>query len=786
MGHILSSERGIPPLPQESAAADGKDGAPRIFRAMAMPATESLTLPVLGMTCASCQHHVEEALRSTPGVESARVDLMAHRATVVFDPAVAAPATLIEAIRSAGYDVVLPRSDASSATPSDELAAGAERKAWATLAAGAAAMLLSMPLGTEMGSLDHALMRLLPWLYALPPDPLRWFLLVLTAAIMGWAGRGIYSSAFRALRHGATNMNTLVSLGTGVAFAYSAFATIRPAIGREVYFDAVLLILGFLLLGKSLEGRAKRRALAALDSLSRLRPATARRIRDGVQAVVPLEEIQPGDSVLILPGERFPVDATVLEGRTTVDESMLTGEPTPLPREPGGRVLAGSLNYDGAVTCRAESLGEATVLAQITRMVQQAQSSRAPMERLADRASSIFVPIVLALAAITLSVWLLAAHSLSLALANTVAVLVVACPCAMGLAVPAALTVAVGRGAQLGILFKGGEALERLGRLDAIVLDKTGTLTVGRPVLEAVRTLASRTENDLLRMAAAAEERSNHPLAHAVVDAARARGLVWQPAEDVQILPGRGLTAKVEGRDCLLGNEALFQEFAIPLPESIAPPEPGVTRLWMALDSVPTGCLDARDALRPDAKEAIAALRSLGLRVLMLTGDSAAAAAPIARQAGIAEVEAGLDPAGKLARIRALQQAGLRVAMVGDGINDAAALAQADAGIAMGSGADLAQEAGDVLLLRAQPSAIPAALSLARSTLRVMRQNLAWAAGYNLLGIPLAAGALYPRFHLLLTPWLAAAAMALSSVCVLGNSLRLRRWRRPAPAVQAR
>jgi Cu+-exporting ATPase len=753
---------------------------------MAMPATESLTLPVLGMTCASCQHHVEEALRSTPGVESARVDLMAHRATVVFDPAVAAPATLIEAIRSAGYDVVLPRSDASSATPSDELAAGAERKAWATLAAGAAAMLLSMPLGTEMGSLDHALMRLLPWLYALPPDPLRWFLLVLTAAIMGWAGRGIYSSAFRALRHGATNMNTLVSLGTGVAFAYSAFATIRPAIGREVYFDAVLLILGFLLLGKSLEGRAKRRALAALDSLSRLRPATARRIRDGVQAVVPLEEIQPGDSVLILPGERFPVDATVLEGRTTVDESMLTGEPTPLPREPGGRVLAGSLNYDGAVTCRAESLGEATVLAQITRMVQQAQSSRAPMERLADRASSIFVPIVLALAAITLSVWLLAAHSLSLALANTVAVLVVACPCAMGLAVPAALTVAVGRGAQLGILFKGGEALERLGRLDAIVLDKTGTLTVGRPVLEAVRTLASRTENDLLRMAAAAEERSNHPLAHAVVDAARARGLVWQPAEDVQILPGRGLTAKVEGRDCLLGNEALFQEFAIPLPESIAPPEPGVTRLWMALDSVPTGCLDARDALRPDAKEAIAALRSLGLRVLMLTGDSAAAAAPIARQAGIAEVEAGLDPAGKLARIRALQQAGLRVAMVGDGINDAAALAQADAGIAMGSGADLAQEAGDVLLLRAQPSAIPAALSLARSTLRVMRQNLAWAAGYNLLGIPLAAGALYPRFHLLLTPWLAAAAMALSSVCVLGNSLRLRRWRRPAPAVQAR
>ena len=735
------------------------------------------------MTCASCKHHVEEALRSTAGVQSARVDLIANRASVVFDPAVSTPQVLIDAIRAAGYDAVLPRTDASAAKSStdDAIAISAARKAWATLAAGAVAMLLAMPLDSAMGPLGHRLMSVAPWLYALSPDLIRWFLLVLTAILVAWAGRGIYLNAVRALRHGSTNMNTLVSLGTSVAFAWSAYATIFPAPGRQIYFDAVLLIVGFLLLGKSLEGRAKRRALAALDSLARLRPVTARRVIDGVQTVVSLEEIKPGDSVLVLPGERFPVDAVILEGRTSVDESMLTGEPTPQPREPGERVLAGSLNYDGAVTCRAQSLGQDTVLAQITRMVQQAQSSRAPMERLADRASSIFVPVVLALAAITFAAWLFAAHSFGLAVANTVAVLVVACPCAMGLAVPAALTVAVGRGAQLGILFKGGEALERLAHIDAIVLDKTGTITVGRPALAAVRSITPRLANDLLRIAAAAEEQSNHPLAHAVIDQAHSLGLTWPSAEDLKIYPGRGLSARVEGQECLLGNETLFRELFIPLPAQVRGPQPGVTRMWMALDTVPVGYFDARDALRPDAAEAIAALHRDGSRkadmlVLMLTGDTAEAAAPIAEQAGIMDVEAGLDPAGKLARIRELQQGGLRVAMVGDGINDAAALAQADAGIAMGSGADLAQEAGDVLLLRAQPSAIPEALGLARATMRIMRQNLAWAAGYNLLGIPLAAGLLYPRFHLLLTPWLAAAAMALSSVCVLGNSLRLRAW----------
>lgn len=746
---------------------------------------ETIALPVLGMTCAACQHHVEEALTSASGVISAHVDLMRHRASVEFNGAQTQPLALIQAIRDSGYDAVLPRAAQPKAADSMDMGDGrfAGWKAAATIAAGAAAMLFSMPFGNMGGGFDRALMHVLPWLYRIPLGGLRWALLVMTAGLAVWAGGAIYESAWKALSHGETNMNTLVSLGTLVAFGYSAYGTGWPSSGGNVYFDSVLLILGFLLLGKWLEARARHRALASVDALAALQPATARVRRGDGEVTVPLDEVKVGDLVVILPGERVPVDAAIESGRTTVDESMLTGESVPLERGVGERVLAGSLNYDGAVTARVESAGAETTLSQIARLVEQAQSSRAPMQRLADRASAVFVPVVLGLALLTFAGWLLVSHSLPLAIASTVAVLVIACPCAMGLAVPAALTVAIGRGAQFGVLIKGGEALERLATLDTVALDKTGTLTLGKPSLVGISALNGHADNDLLRMAAEAEDHSAHPLAHAIVDRARELDLKWIAADQVQIIPGRGLSADVEGKRCLLGNAELMKEWSVSLPGSNAA-ETGVTRLWMALaepggDFALAGYFDAKDTLRPSAKACVIWLSARGIQVQMLTGDSASAAGPIAEAAGITEFSAGLLPADKVSRIRALQQKGKRIAMVGDGVNDAAALAQADAGFAMGAGAALAQEAGDVLLLGGDPAGICTTIALARATVAVMRQNLFWAGGYNVIGIPLAAGLLYPLFHVMLTPWMAAAAMAFSSVSVLLNSLRLRGWKAP-------
>jgi Cu+-exporting ATPase len=724
---------------------------------------ETIVLPVLGMTCAACQHHVEQALTKTSGVVSAHVDLIRHRATVEFNDGATRPEALVQAIRDSGYDAVLPRTEGAGAQGMP-VEGNTGWKATLTIAAGGLAMLLGMASG-----LEHLAVT-------------RWGMLAATLALALWAGGAIYRSAWKALLHGETNMNTLVSLGTGVAFLYSAYGTVRPESAGNAYFDSVLLILGFLLLGKWLEGRARHKALAAVDALAGLQPATARVRRDGSEVSIAIDDLKLGDLAVLLPGERIPADGTITSGRTTVDESMLTGESVPLERTVGGRVLAGSLNYDGAITVTVESAGEGTTLRQIARLVEQAQGSRAPMERLADRASAVFVPVVLGLAVLTFLGWLVLGHSFSLAVAATVAVLVIACPCAMGLAVPAALTVAIGRGAQFGVLIKGGEALERLAGLDTVVLDKTGTLTVGKPVLAGVTAQDGSAEGDLLRWAAAAEDHAAHPLAHAVVDAAKERGLTWAPALHVQAMPGRGLSATVDGKSILLGNLELMREWSIPLLSQTFPePDAGVTRLWMAVDNKLAGYFDAKDALRPSAKDAVGWLKAQGISVEMLTGDSSSAAAPIAEAVGITAVSAGLLPTDKVSRIRALQSAGKHVAMVGDGINDAAALAQADAGMAMGAGAALAQEAGDVLLLTSDPVGIGTAIGLSRATVRVMRQNLAWAGGYNVVGIPMAAGLLYPVFHVMLTPWMAAAAMAFSSVSVLLNSLRLRGWT-PEPA----
>ncbi|MBT9329955.1 heavy metal translocating P-type ATPase [Paracidobacterium acidisoli] len=740
---------------------------------------EALILPVSGMTCAACQTHVERALRETPGVREASVSLMTHSARVVFDPSVAPPQKLIEAVREAGYEADLPRENASAASHGHEHSEepSLKWKAIATLVAGAAVMAAGM--------------HRTPFAAWLPERALDFITLTITTVLMVWAGGLIYSRAWRAALHRSTNMNTLVALGTGAAFVYSAAATLAPgyfhrhSLAAGSYYDSVLLILGFLLIGQWLDARAKRRTLDALHALMKLEAQSARVLRDGREVELPLAEVVPGDIVIVRPGDRIPVDGLILSGSTSVDESLITGESTPVLRAPGDRVIGGSLNYEGALEYRATSIGADSVLGQMMRLMEQAQSSKAPMQQLADRVSAVFVPIVLGLAALTFAVWMIfpAAHTgadAARALAVAITVLVIACPCAMGLAVPAALTVAVGRGAQLGVLFKGGESLERLARVDTVVFDKTGTITLGKPGVTALYPAAGVSEADLLTAAAAIEQRSEHPIAKAIVQAALERRLTLPSVQNVTAAPGRGVHGFTDGHQVAAGNAAFARELGAEIPETAGTPAtmqgttPGATRVFVCQDGRYLGSIEARDTLRPDAAEAVAKLQKMGLRVVMLTGDTRDAALTVAASAGIDEVFAGLLPDQKLEKIRELQSSGRRVAMIGDGINDAAALAQADAGIAVGTGADLAREAGDAILLSGEPLQMVRALLLARQAVRVMRQNLGWALGYNVVGIPVAAGVLWPAFGILLSPAIAAAAMALSSVSVLSNSLRLR------------
>ncbi|MSV34137.1 MAG: cadmium-translocating P-type ATPase [Bryobacterales bacterium] len=715
--------------------------------------TESVTIKVDGMVCAACQAHVQHALDGTPGVSKAAVNLMTGQAVVAFDPRAVTPEKLVESIRGTGYDASLPRSGRTAIEEQEErereqVAEARELtiKAAVSFAAGAVAMGASM---TYMHSV-----------------PVQWGLAALTVFVMTWAGGRIYTGAWKSVRHGSADMNALVALGTGAAFLYSLAVTVAPrffhsrGIAADVYYEAAVLILAFVVAGRALEARAKRQTTSALRKLIHLQPPSARVVRQGNEresneSEVPLVSVQTGETIVVRPGEKIPVDGEVIDGTSYIDESMLTGEPAPVKKERGDTVIGGTVNTTGSFRYRATALGEASVLARIVSLMRQAQGSRAPIERLADKISGVFVPVVVALALATFAGWILAGGGVVRGATAAVAVLIIACPCAMGLAVPTAVMVASGRGAEMGLLIKGGEALEKLRGVDTVVLDKTGTVTEGKP-----RVTATTLDDAALRLAAAAERRSEHPLARAVVEFGESRGIHVPDTQDFRSVTGKGVWARVEDCDILGGNEAFLRE------QGVDANGPGVL---VAINGKYAGSLQVSDPVRHDSPAAIAELRRAGLEIVLLTGDVQATADAVAREVGIQRVIAGVLPGGKVAEIRKLQQQGRRVAMVGDGINDAPALAQADIGIAMGSGTDIAIEAGDVTLLRSGLSGVAHAILLSRATWQVMRQNLVWALGYNVLAIPAAAFGF-------LSPVIASAAMAASSVSVVGNSLRLKRF----------
>jgi Cu+-exporting ATPase len=753
-----------------------------------------LTLPIGGMSCAACVGRVEAALRGVPGVVEAGVNLATERAQVAFPEGRVEVADLRRAVEAAGYEILLP---AAPAGPAGAATAGDVPDPGAVARAREIARLrLRVVVGALLATpvVLGSFPQLFPWVPGAWTDP--WVQLVLTVPVQFWVGAGFHRGAASALRHGAANMNTLVSLGTNAAFLFSLAVTLWPhalmAAGGMTYYDTAAVLMTLIVLGRYLEARARGRTSEAIRALVGLRPKTARVVRDGAEVDVPVEAVVPGDLVRVRPGEKVPVDGDVVEGRSTVDESMLTGESLPVEKGPGDRVIGATLNRTGAFTFRAQRVGRDTVLAQIIRLVEAAQGSKAPIQRLADRVSGVFVPIVLALAGLTFGAWWLwgPEPALLFAVSNAVAVLVIACPCAMGLATPTAIMVATGKAAEHGILVKSAGALEILHRVQTVVFDKTGTLTRGQPEVTDVLPRNGTTPAELLGWAAAAERGSEHPLAEAILARAAGLGLTPAAAEDFEALPGHGVTARVGGRAVLLGHGRLMAERGIALDglakEAERLESEGKTAVFLAVDGQARGLLAVADVLKPEAPAAVAALRHLGLEVVMLTGDARRPAEAIARQAGVDRVLAEVRPEDKAAEVGRLQAEGRLVAMVGDGINDAPALAQADVGIAMGSGTDVALEAAAVTLLGGDLRAVLAAIELSRATLRVIRQNLGWAFGYNVLLLPVAAGLLYPLAGPagLLSPIYAGAAMALSSVSVVTNSLRLRRVR-PAGAERA-
>jgi Cu+-exporting ATPase len=731
------------------------------------------------MSCASCVNRIERFLRKTPGVSEANVNLATEVATVRYLPEVAGLDEIARAIEAAGYDVrKLPEPKAGvRATLLDEAdyEAAVRAREQRVLGLTAAASLVVAAAAMFVMYLPNA-----PW----TAEQAAWLLIGPATAVQFLAGRRFYRAALRAARHGTTSMDTLVVVGTSAAWAFSVLVTVAPDVLRsagiepQIYFDSSTAIIGLILTGRWLEARAKGQTVGAIKALIGLSARSARIVRAGAEVDVPLEEVRVGDLVRVRPGERVPVDGRVAEGTSAVDESMLTGEPIPAEKGPGAEVIGGTMNGHGTFLFRATRVGRDTALAQIVEVVRRAQGSKAQIQQLADRIAAVFVPFVLAVGAATFAAWFLLGPEPrpTHALVAFITVVVIACPCAMGLATPTAIMVGTGNGAEAGILIRGGEALELAAGVDAVVFDKTGTLTRGRPSIGEVVTAPSFAPDEVLDLAASVERGSEHPLAAAILSAASEKGLGRRPVEDFEAVAGRGVRGLVDGRRIVVGTAAFLASEGVELGGLVSLRVPRAALVYVACDGRAAGVLPAIDEIKPESELAVRELSAAGIEVWLVTGDQDATARAVAAAVGIApeRVMAEVLPAGKATAVASLQARGLRVAMVGDGINDAPALAQADVGIAIGTGADVALEASDVTLVGGDPRGVSAAIRLSRQTLRVIRQNLAWAFGYNIVLIPVAMGLLYPFTGITLNPALAAGAMALSSVSVVTNSLRLR------------
>lgn len=741
------------------------------------PSEQTLSLPVEGMTCASCVVRVEKALMKVDGVKDASVNLATNKATVTFDAGHVPMDSLRNAVQDSGYTLVVPKHgqehdsmDMMDHMHHDDGSLASLRREFFF------ALILTIPISAiSMLVMAEWFMRLWP----LTMDDTNKVLLVLTTPVMFLSGKRFFHGLLMTAKHFTADMNTLVAVGTGAAFSYSALAVLFPhwfglhSGHADVYFDTSAVIITLILLGRVLESGAKHSASSAIQKLIGLQPKTARVRRNGSESDVPISEVVTDDIVLVRPGEKIPVDGVVTQGTTSVDESLVTGESMPVEKRIGDRLIGGSINAQGSIEFRATAVGKQTVLANIIRLVEQAQGSKAPVQKLVDRIASVFVPVVIGLAIITFGLWFFVDDAgFTTALVHFIAVLIIACPCALGLATPTAIMVGVGVGADHGILIKNAESLERAHTIDTIVLDKTGTITEGRPAVTDLLPLDGRTKDEILPLIASAEKASEHPLGRAIVDYANEKRVTLSKVESFQYLPGAGINVIIEGDFITVGNERMMREYAIEISghdQTVsALSDEGKTAVFAARNGSLIGIIAIADRIRPSSREAIRYLRQRGIRTVMLTGDAEATARAIAAQAGVDEVIAQVLPDDKAGRIKALQDGKHTVAMVGDGVNDAPALARADVSIAMGSGTDVAMETADITLMRSDLLSVVDAIRLSERTLRKIKQNLFWAFIYNVVGIPLAAVGL-------LTPVIAAGAMAFSSVSVVTNALLLRK-----------